>query len=55
MTLDLDAQLFLTLYSKAGSSGPGFFTEKSGSVSASIEPYLNDEVRAFLERDPMIS
>jgi hypothetical protein len=31
------------------------FIEKSGSVSAFMRPYLNDEVRTFLERDPMIS
>ena len=31
------------------------FIEKSGSVTGLMRPYLNDEVRTFLERDPMIS
>ncbi len=31
------------------------FIYKSGSVSAFMQPYLHEEVRIFLERDPMIS
>jgi hypothetical protein len=31
------------------------FINKSGSVLAFMQPYLHEEVRLFLERDPMIS
>jgi hypothetical protein len=31
------------------------FINKSGSVLAFMQPYVNEEVRTFLERDPMIS
>lgn len=31
------------------------FINKSGSVLAFMQPYLDEEVRAFLERNPMIS
>ena len=31
------------------------FIYKSGSVSAFMQPYLHEEVRIFLERDPIIS
>ena len=31
------------------------FINKSGSILAFMQPYLNEEVRIFLQRDPMIS